>query len=122
MFSLNSAFRYYFYNTATDMRKGFDGLCGLVQAELGRRPVSGEVYIFIGRQRDKIKLLHWEEGGFVLYYKRLERGTFELPMVSSGGKTCLISWSSLMLMVQGISIEKYKQRRRYFINNLPVAS
>ena len=118
MFSLSSTFRYYFYSTATDMRKGFDGLCGLVNAELGRRPISGEVFIFVNHQRDKIKLLHWESDGFVLYYKRLERGTFELPRVSSAGKTCQISWSSLMLMVEGISVEKYKQRRRYFINNL----
>jgi len=104
------------------MRKGFDGLCGLVVQEIGHRPVSGEVFIFINRQRDKIKLLHWEPGGFVLYYKRLERGTFELPRVSSAGKTCQISWSSLMLMVEGISIEKSKQRRRYFINNFLPAS
>lgn len=122
MFSLSSTFRYYFYSSATDMRKGFDGLCGLVYAELGRRPVSGEVYIFVNHQRDKIKLLHWEAGGFVLYYKRLERGTFELPRICSVGKTCQISWSSLMLMVEGISIEKYKQRRRYFINNFLPAS
>jgi len=104
------------------MRKGFDGLCGLVHIELGRRPEGGEVFIFVNRQRDKIKMLHWEQGGFVLYYKRLERGTFELPRVSSQGKTCQISWSSLMLMVEGISIEKYKQRRRYFINKIPLAS
>jgi transposase len=122
MFSLSSTFRYYFYNSATDMRKGFDGLYGLVHAELGRRPVSGEVFIFVNHQRDKIKLLHWEQGGFVLYYKRLERGTFELPRICSVGKTCQISWSSLMLMVEGISIEKYKQRRRYFINNFLPAS
>jgi len=104
------------------MRKGFDGLCGLVNVELDRRPVGGEVFIFVNHQRDKIKMLHWEQGGFVLYYKRLERGTFELPRISSQGKTCQISWSSLMLMVEGISIEKYKQRRRYFINNLLPAS
>jgi len=111
------------------MRKGFDGfplwrdkLCGLVHTELGRRPEGGEVFIFVNRQRDKIKLLHWEQGGFVLYYKRLERGTFELPRLTSQGKTCQISWSSLMLMVEGISIEKYKQRRRYFINKIPLAS
>ena len=104
------------------MRKGFDGLCGLVHAELGRRQISGEVFIFVNHQRDKIKLLHWEAVGFVLYYKRLERGTFELPRICSVGKTCQISWSSLMLMVEGISIEKYKQRRRYFINNFLPAS
>lgn len=122
MFILSSTFRYYFYPPPTDMRNGFDGLCGLVHRELGRRPVTGEVYIFINKCRDKIKLLHWEPGGFVLYYKRLERGTFELPKVNFTSKTCQISWSSLMLMVEGISIEKSKQRRRYFINNLQAVS
>lgn len=122
MFVLSSTLRYYFYSVATDMRNGFDGLCGLVHRELGRRPVTGEVYIFINKSRDKIKLLHWEPGGFVLYYKRLESGTFELPRVNGSGKTCQISWSSLMLMVEGITIEKSKQRRRYFINNPALAS
>ncbi|MFZ2341146.1 MAG: IS66 family insertion sequence element accessory protein TnpB [Bacteroidales bacterium] len=118
MFSLSSTFRYYYYSSATDTRKGFDGLCGLVHAEIGRGPVSGEVFIFVNHQRNKIKLLHWEAGGFVLYYKRLERGTFEMPRVCSQGKPCQISWSSLMLIVEAISTEKYKQRRRYVINNL----
>ena len=122
MFSLSSSFRYYFYTLPTDMRNGFDGLCGLVHRELGRRPLSGEVYIFINKGRDKIKLLHWEQGGFVLYYKRLERGTFELPKMNTVSKACQISWSSLMLMVEGIMIEKSKQRRRYFINNPALAS
>ncbi len=90
--------------------------------ELGRRPVTGEVFVFVNRQRDKIKLLHWEQGGFVLYYKRLERGTFEVPKVKPGEKTCQITWSSLMLMIEGIMIEKSKQRRRYFINNQLIAS
>jgi len=104
------------------MRKGFDGLCGLVHQELRRRPVTGEVFVFVNRQRDKIKLLHWEQGGFVLYYKRLERGTFEVPKVRTGQKTCQITWSSLMLMIEGIMIEKSKQRRRYFINNQLITS
>ena len=122
MFTLTSTYRYYFYAGPTDMRKGFDGLSGLVHLELGRRPVTGEVFVFINRQRDKIKLLHWELGGFVLYYKRLERGTFEVPKVKPGEKTCQITWWSLMLMIEGIMIEKSKQRRRYFINNPAIAS
>jgi hypothetical protein len=65
MFSLSSTFRYYFYNSAADMRKGFDGLSGLVHVELGRRPVSGEVFIFVNHQRDKIKLRHLEQVEFV---------------------------------------------------------
>jgi transposase len=104
------------------MRKGFDNIRGLFHTELGRRPVSGEVLIFVNHQRDKIKMLHWEQGELVLYYMRLERGTFELPRVNSVGKTFLIGWSSFMLMVDGITLEKYKQRRRYFINNLLPAS
>jgi len=122
MFTLTSTYRYYFYAGATDMRKGFDGLCGLVHQELRRRSVTGEVFVFVNRQRDKIKLLHWEQGGFVLYYKRLERGTFEVPKVRTGQKTCQITWSSLMLMIEGIMIEKSKQRRRYFINNQLITS
>jgi transposase len=95
------------------MRKSFDGLCGLVHGELGRRPVSGEVFVFVNRNRDKIKLLHWEAGGFVLYYKRLERGTFEVPTIHTQSHTCQISWSSLILMIEGISIENTKKRKRY---------
>jgi transposase len=113
MFSLSSTLQYFFYYAPTDMRKGFDGLCGLVYVELGRRPVSGEVFVFVNRKRDKIKLLHWEHGGFVLYYKRLEKGTFEVPKVNSLSKTCRISWSSLLLIIEGISIEKTKKRKRY---------
>ena len=76
MFSLGNA-RYYIYREATDMRKSFDGLCGLVSGRLGKSPMSGDVFIFINKSRNRIKLLRWEPGGFVLFYKRLERGTFE---------------------------------------------
>ncbi|WP_159634659.1 IS66 family insertion sequence element accessory protein TnpB [Sphingobacterium composti Ten et al. 2007 non Yoo et al. 2007] len=59
-----------------DMRKSFDGLCGLIISVMQRQPTSGEVFVFLNRSRTHIKLLHWEHGGFVLYYKRLESGTF----------------------------------------------
>ena len=119
MFSLTSSFRYYLYREPTDMRKSFDGLSGLVQGQLHRNPISGEVFIFVNRRRNKIKLLHWEQGGFILYYKRLESGTFELPRFIGDAVSCQMSLPMLMLMVEGISIEKSKQRRRYFTNNLP---
>jgi transposase len=61
------------------MRKSFDGLCGLVQNNLHRNPLSGDVFIFLNKLCTHIKLLHWEEGGFVLYYKRLERGRISPP-------------------------------------------
>ncbi len=117
MFSLTSSFRYYLYREPTDMRKSFDGLSGLVQGQLHRNPTSGEVFIFINRRRNKVKLLRWEQGGFILYYKRLESGTFELPVFTASSVSYQMSWPGLMLMIEGISIEKSKQRRRYFLNN-----
>ena len=78
MFSL-SAGRYFLYREPTDIRRSFDGLCGLVTDRLGQNPMSGDVFIFINKPRNRMKILKWEPGGFVLFYKRLEKGTFELP-------------------------------------------
>ncbi len=89
------------------MRKSFDGLCGLVTTELQREVSSGEVFVFLNRQRTHIKLLHWEHGGFVLYYKRLEQGTFPIP------KKEQLGWADLVLMIEGIQVQKSRQLRRY---------
>jgi transposase len=89
------------------MRKSFDGLCGLVSSELRREASSGEVFVFLNRQRTHIKLLHWEHGGFVLYYKRLEQGTFAIP------KKDQLSWADLVLMIEGIQVQRSRQLRRY---------
>ena len=105
MFSLSERHQYYLYGPATDMRKGFDGLSGIVRNEMGSNPLSGDVYIFINRGRNRMKLLVWESGGFVLYYKRLERGRFELPKVSADGKQGKISHEKLLLIVQGIDLQ-----------------
>ncbi|MBA7537169.1 hypothetical protein ES705_29436 [subsurface metagenome] len=72
MFSLTSSFRYYLYRGFTDMRKSFNGLSGIVQSKLHRNLMSGEVFIFINWRRDRVKLLRWETGGFILYYKWLK--------------------------------------------------
>lgn len=117
MFSLTSSFRYYLYRGPTDMRKSFDGLSGIVQGQLHRNPTSGEVFIFVNRRRNKVKLLRWEPSGFIIYYKRLELGTFELPRFTGDAVSCQMDWTTLMLMVEGISIEKSKKRKRFFINN-----
>lgn len=92
------------------MRKSFDGLCGLVRTELGRHPASGEVFVFVNRRRTLIKLLHWQRGGFVLYYKRLESGSF--TMVNAGDTTRIL-WTDLVLMIEGVRVEKARFSRRY---------
>lgn len=113
MLSLTSSHEFYLYRGITDMRKSFDGLCQLVQLELNRNPMSGEVFIFMGRQRNTIKLLHWESGGFVLYYKRLESGTFEMPKYDQKTNSCQILWSDLVFILEGISLQNIKHRKRF---------
>ena len=99
------------------MRKSFDGLCGLVQNYMEADPSNGDVYIFINKQRNRLKLLHWEEGGFILFYKRLETGTIELPELSEEVGSLYISWTDLTLMISGIPFTHVKKRKRY---NLPI--
>lgn len=81
MLSFSSTQRYFLYRPATDMRKGFAGLSGLVREHIEHELMSGDVFIFINRRRDRIKLLMWDVTGFALYYKQLERGSFELPQM-----------------------------------------
>lgn len=111
MFSLSSSHRYHLYRGVCDMRKSFNGLSGLVTNELGRDPVSGEVFVFLNRRRTHLKLLHWESGGFVLYYKRLEKGTFTPPQLQAG--TTTVRWPQLVLMVAGIQVQASRQKPRY---------
>jgi transposase len=110
MLALTSAHNYLLRRAPTDMRKGFDTLCGLVRDELGRNPLSGEVFVFIGSRRDRIKLLLYESGGYVLWYKRLEKGTMELP---KGDGALKITWQQLVLMLEGLALEQPKMRARW---------
>ena len=103
--------RYFLYRHPTDMRKSFDSLSGIILNEMKTDPTNGDVYIFINRTRNRIKLLHFEPGGFVLYYKRLEEGTLELP--ETDHNKAKITWSDLVLIIQGISLKNIKKRRRY---------
>lgn len=113
MFSLTTSDQFLLYRRVTDFRKGFDGLCGLVRNELDRDPTCGEVFVFVNRSRNRIKLLQWQYGGFVLYYKRLEKGTIALPNLNSQESSCSLSWSDLVMMLEGISIEKAVRYPRY---------
>ena len=97
------------------MRKGFDGLSGLVRNELHQNPLSGDVFIFINKRRNQIKLLLWEGDGFSLYYKRLERGTYELPAVAGKDSSAALRSDELMLILQGISLKSVQRRKRYRI-------
>lgn len=112
MFSITAP-RYYLYMEPTDMRMGFDGLSGLIISQLGEDPRSGDLFIFLNKPRNRAKMLRWEPGGYVLFYKRLERGTFELPPVQHTGKKQPIEYGQLAMMVTGFSMKHARKRRRF---------
>jgi len=110
MLSDTSAHHYLLRRVPTDMRKGVDTLCGVVRDELGRDPLSGEVFVFIGSRRDRIKLLLYESGGYVLWYKRLEKGTLEIPV---GDGAVRMNWRELVLMIEGVPLVQPRTRLRW---------
>jgi len=113
MFALSSENQFHLFSKPTDMRKSFDGLSGLVENTLGRNPSGGDVFIFINKRRDKIKLLHWQGASFVLYYKRLEKGTFELPRYDAVAGSISLDYAKLVMIIDGLSIENIQKRKRY---------
>lgn len=124
MLSVSSAYRYYLYRGQADMRKSFDGLSGLVRNELGKDPISGEVFIFINKRCNQVKILLWEGDGFSLYYKRLEKGTYELPARKEHAVSIELRSDELMLILQGISLKSIRRRKRFHFdekNSLNVA-
>ncbi|MCD8312546.1 MAG: IS66 family insertion sequence element accessory protein TnpB [Bacteroidales bacterium] len=113
MFCLNDNMRFFLYNRATDMRKSFHTLSGIVTNVMGHDPRNGDVYIFMNRPRNRIKLLHWEPGGMVLYSKLLEAGTFSRPGSCDGESVCeSIEWRDLVMIVEGIVEDRNARRKR----------
>jgi transposase len=118
MIGFSSAQRYYLYRQATDMRKSFDGLAGIVSQQMGGNVFSGDVFIFMNKTRNRMKLLVWDRSGYVIYYKRLEEGTFELPDSGSSADEAEaqgmeIRWEKLVMILEGIGLEGVKKRKRY---------
>ena len=120
MFALTAENIFHMYSHPTDMRKSFDALSGLVRNNLGYNPINGEVFIFINKRRDKIKLLHWQGSGYLLYYKRLETGTFELPRYDASVGSISLSYAQMIMIMDGLSIKNLHQRKRYTPLKVPV--
>lgn len=113
MLHLSAACRYYLYSGITDMRKGFDSLCGIVTSAMKQDSLNGSVFIFFNRKHNQVKLLLWEGDGFAVYYKRLEKGTYEVPQSSDQSMAASITHQQLQLILQGISITTVRRRKRY---------
>lgn len=115
MFTLGANLQFQLYSQPTDMRKSFDSLSGIVQNQLGQSLSSGDVYIFINKRKNKIKLLHWSGGGLTLYYKRLETGTFELPQYDIKTGSYQLSYTQIVMLIDGVCIKNLQQKKRYKI-------
>ena len=112
MMSLPTTANIFLYSHPTDMRKSFCGLSGIVRSELGREPNDGSLFLFTNRRKDKLKALFWETDGVVLFYKRLEAGTFE--RLNSGDQRAVkIDAAELAMLLNGIDIQSARRRKRF---------
>lgn len=92
-----------------DMRLGHDGLLGRVRSGLGLDPFSGQLFVFLGKRRDRCKILVWDRGGFVVFYKRLEKGRFTLPNRGDGSGPVVLDATELAMLLDGIDVSRVRR-------------
>lgn len=124
MLSLPATTKVFLFAKPCDMRKGFDGLFGLIQDKMNLSPMSGYLFVFMNRNRTLIKILYWDNDGLAIYYKRLEKGTFKRPTAQINAPNSELSQEELYLILRGIYFEKTlpawqagKKRKRFLSNN-----
>ena len=111
MVSLPTSVRIWLATRATDLRKSFDSLAELVRQQLQGDPLSGQLFVFRNKRADRIKLLYWDDDGFVIVYKRLEAGTFRFPQGETNGVE--IRAADLQMLLDGVDLETVKRQKRY---------
>ncbi len=114
MISLPLPVRVFLHTQATDLRKGFDALSGLVATAFSQDVTSGHLFLFFNRRRDRLKILYWDHGdGLAIWYKRLERGSFQLPSAPADAVSIEMTATQLSLILSGIDLQSARQRKRY---------
>jgi transposase len=109
MLTLPPSIRVYLASGPVDMRCGHDGLLAVVRSRWDLDPYSGHLFVFLGRRSDRAKILYWDRGGFVLYYKRLERGRFKLPKVDPEQGRIEIDSTDLAMLLEGIDLSSVRR-------------
>ncbi len=117
MIHLSHGLRVFVCSQPSDMRRSFDGLCGLAQQILKQDPLCGHLFVFRNRNRDRLKILYWDRDGLAIWYKRLEKGTFQLPgdLAAAEGKPIQaeITIEQLSLLLGGIDLASVRKRKRF---------
>jgi len=115
MLTLPSSVRIYVASDATDLRRGFDGLSALTRSVIGVEPMSGHLFVFLNRRRNRIKILVWDRTGFLLLYKKLERGTFRIASSPGAGKRHVeVDAGELTLMLEGLDLRNARRQKRWY--------
>lgn len=96
----------------TDMRKGFDTLAAVVREFLGQDPLSGHLFLFISRNRTRLKILYWDADGYAMWYKRLEEGTFRVPRTDADSAAAELKASELAMLLAGIDLRSVRRVKR----------
>jgi transposase len=96
-----------------DMRRSFDSLAAWVDQQLSRKVLDGDVFLFLSKRRDRLKVLWWDGDGYSLFYKRLEVGTFEMPRHADSDKELTIDATTLSLLLRGIETNSIRMRKRF---------
>jgi transposase len=113
MLSLAAGTRIFVASGATDMRKGFHGLQGIVSGVLEQDLLSGHLFLFVNRRRDKLKILYWDGDGLAIWYRRLEQGTFQMPTVRDDQKSAEIRSDELTMLLRGVDLNSIRRRKRF---------
>ena len=113
MLTLPPSVRIYLASALVDMRRGHDGLSALVRNHWDVDIYGGHLFVFVGRRADRCKILFWDRGGFVLYYKRLERGRFRLPQIPAGASSVAMDSTELAMLLDGIDVGKVRRPARW---------
>lgn len=111
LLGLPPAVRIYFATGLVDMRNGIDGLRALVESTLKKDPYEGHLFVFVGKSKDKVKILFWDKNGFVLHMKRLERGRFQLPSVDGATRRVEMEATELAMLLDGIDLNAKRLAR-----------
>lgn len=118
MLSLSLPGRVFLCTLPTDMRKSFDSLAGLVQQHLDQDPLSGDLFVFRSKRGDRVKLLYWDQDGLAIWYKRLEEGTFVLPVADDqrgqvGAHGLVLRPAELAMLLDGVDLGSVQRQKRY---------
>ena len=113
MFGLSNNVSYFMCQHPVNMSKGIDSLFNLIISESPLAPMTGDVFVFFSKNRQSVKLLKWDNDGFLLYQKHLERGSFEMPRKNADTGYYELSWKTFSFIMSGISLESVQFRKRY---------